>query len=496
VPPLPKPLSERSTGMPQMRRRSAVRTAAGSVQEAFLERVRAVRDDPLLAFPDVVGGEPRELARLREALESARDGKLGFFARRDKGLLGAVWACRELAGREGAPRLLDARIDGNRRFFLPVGHIDKTACLGVQNWDDPLALLQAYAPFAEGGLFFFAGPDVWCTGKRPALVAEWVEALGARLEVALELDGASARCAHPDRASLAHVLGEGGDGARVEVRLCAACCGPETGAVLASRLATPGGRRPFTLAVVLPDGTRKDVGRDADAYYRVGKATGADLVQDAVSGWHAALGAGRYAIGDRLFAGQDAFLDAVEAPAWMRPALAAMTAGGHAAPPMSLADLLARHRDRLADGVRALGGDPASLAAKGANADEGALLRLAHESAERAAKTSDLPDPRAKGRIGSWIDGFVRLRRVEGEATAVARTRREAAILPHKAHVAAFLVACGADASVGTGFTRDQVEAGQALAPLARRVLESTGPAYLEALRGYLMESGSGETSA
>lgn len=488
--PLPKPLSQRDTGMPQMRRRSAVRTAAGNVQEAFLERVRAVRDDPLLVFPDLAGdgGGAREMAKLREALESAKDGKLGFFARRDKGLVGAVWACRELAGREGAPRLLDARIDGNRRFFLPVGHIERTACLGVQNWDDPLALLQAYQPFAEGGLFFFAGPDLWCTGKQPTLVPEWVEGLGARLEVALEMDGASARCEHPDRASLAHVLAGG-----VEVRLCAACCAPETAAVLSSRLATPGGRRPYALAVVLPDGTRREVGRDADAFYRVGKAKGADLVQDSLAGWHTGL-AGRYAIGDRLFASQDAFLDAVEAPAWMRPALAAMTKAGHAAPAMSLADLLARHRDRLADGIRALGADPAAVAARGANADEGALLRLAHESAERAAKTADLPEPVGAGRIGAWIDGFVRLRRVEGDSTAVARTRREAALLPHKAHVAAFLVACGADASVGTGFTRDQVEAGQSLAPLAKKVLETTGPSYLEALRGYLVETGSGET--
>jgi hypothetical protein len=487
---LPKPLSERSTGMPQMRRRSAVRTAAASVQDAFLERARAVRDDPLLVFPDVVGAEPRDLAKLRATLEGIKDGRLGLFARRDKGLVGAVWACRDLADREGAPRLLDARIDGARRFFLPVGHLDKMACLGVQNWDDPLALLQAYAAYAEGGLHFFAGPDLWCTGKEPVLVPEWVEALGARLEVALEMDGASARCAHPDRASLAHALAPG-----VEVRLCAACCGPETGAVLASRLATPGGRRPFTLAVVLPDGTRKEVGRDADAFYRVGKSTGADLVQGVLAAWHAGLAqAGRFAVADRLFADQEAFLDAVEAPDWMRPALAAMTKGGDAAPAASLADLLARHRDRLADGIRALGADPAEVAARGANADEGALLRLAHEAAERRARTADLPEPKAAGRIGQWIDGFVRVRRLEGETTAIARTRREAALLPHKAHVAAFLVACGADPSVGTGFSRDQVEAGQSLAPLAKKVLEATGPAYLAALRGYLAESGSGET--
>ena len=46
LPNLPKPMSQRPTGMPQMRRKSGLRTASGNLQEAFLERVRAIRDDP------------------------------------------------------------------------------------------------------------------------------------------------------------------------------------------------------------------------------------------------------------------------------------------------------------------------------------------------------------------------------------------------------------------------------------------------------------------
>src|SRR5687768_5617545 len=160
LPNLPKPMSQRPTGMPQMRRRSGLRTASGNLQEAFFERVRAVRDDPTRVLPQVVGDEPRELARLRAGLEQAKQGKLGFFARRDKGILGAAWACRGLAGKDSAPHLLDTRVDGQRVFFWPVGHIRKAACLGVQNWDEPLALLLAYDAMAEEGLFLFAGDDL------------------------------------------------------------------------------------------------------------------------------------------------------------------------------------------------------------------------------------------------------------------------------------------------------------------------------------------------
>ena len=473
-----------------MRRRSGLRTASGNLQEAFLERVRAVRDDPLLVLPLVVGEEPKELANLRHALEQAKTGKLGFFARRDKGVLGAAWACRALADKEAAPRLLDTRIDGDRRFYWPVGHIAKPACLGVQNWDEPVTLLVAYQALADGGLHFFAGTDLWCTGRQAVLVPEWIESLAARLEVTLVADDRDARCEHPDRAALAHVLP--GTPRGPEVRLCPDCLPKETPPAFTSRVRNPGGRRPFTLEVVFPDGTRRPVGADADAFYRVGRSSGSDLVAAEVAAWQKGL-TGRFAIGDRLFASQDEFLDAIEAPGWMRPALRAMTAPGHAGPPMSLADLLVRHRARLADGLHALGADPAAVAARGANADEGALLRLAHEQADRDAKTADLPAVALSGSIGQWIDSFVRLRRTDGETVALQKGRREAPRLAHKAHVAAFIAALGSDPAVGTGFSFDQKEAGLHMAPLAKRVLEATGPAYVEALRDYLEQSGSGE---
>src|SRR5688572_30036185 len=246
--PLPKPMSQRPTGMPQMRRRSGLRTASGTLQEAFLERVRAVRDDPTIVLPEVVGEDPKEIARLRAGLLKAKEGSLGFFAKRDKGVLGAAWACRSLASKESAPRLLDARVDGDKRFYWPVGHIAKPACLGVQNWDDPTTLLMAYQGMAEEGLHFFAGPDLWCTGHEATLLPEWIEGLAARLETELVADGRDARCLHPERSALAHVLpGPSATARGPEIRLCPSCCQKETAPALAARVRNPGGRRPYTL---------------------------------------------------------------------------------------------------------------------------------------------------------------------------------------------------------------------------------------------------------
>ncbi|MFO1533282.1 MAG: hypothetical protein ABR562_06245, partial [Thermoplasmatota archaeon] len=69
--PRPPPSAEGMTGMPQMRRKSSIRTATGHVQEQFLERVRAVAEDPTLVLPETVGEEPAALARLRRTLEKA-----------------------------------------------------------------------------------------------------------------------------------------------------------------------------------------------------------------------------------------------------------------------------------------------------------------------------------------------------------------------------------------------------------------------------------------
>lgn len=490
---LPKPLSQRPTGMPQMRRRSALRTASGNLQEAFLERVRAVQDDPEVVLPVLPEGtpEPKELARLRDDLAKAKEGRLGFFARRDKGVLGAAWACRKLAEKDSAPRLMDARVDGDKRFYWPVGHIRKPACLGVQNWDDPATLLLAYEPLAEeAGLHFYAEPELWCTGTEARLLPEWVEALGKRMGADLAVDGQKATCPHPDRALLVHAL-HGGP----EVRLCRGCGKDDAGRGLFARVRNPGGRRPFGLHVLLPDGSRHEPAKDADALYRIGQRTPAALIDAAVADWHRGLaGSGRFAVGDRLLAGQDEFLDHVEAPAWMRPALAAMTKEGHAAATDTLADVLASHRARLADGIRALGADPEDIARRGGNSDEGALLRMAHEASQRAAKTADLPAVRPSGPVGAWVDGFVRSRRTDGEVVALQKVRRESARVPHKAHVAAFIAACGGDPAMGTGYSHDVKEAGLGMAPLAKRVLEATGPAYVAALREYLEQTGSGET--
>src|SRR5207245_557766 len=135
---------------------------------------------------------------------------------------------------ESAPRLLDARIDGHRRFYLQRGHTSRAASLGVQNWDDPLALLLAWQPWAaRRGLHLLAGPSLWC-GERCAPPRAWLAGLCERAGIDLAAEEAEGEGTEASdgvaRASCPH-----GEGARVEIRLddgpgggfalrlCAAC---------------------------------------------------------------------------------------------------------------------------------------------------------------------------------------------------------------------------------------------------------------------------------
>ncbi|HEX2066352.1 MAG TPA: hypothetical protein VHI93_06015, partial [Candidatus Thermoplasmatota archaeon] len=186
------------------KRKSSIRTATDTLQASFLQRQRRVAADPTVLLPACTGAEPAPLARLRRQLERAREGgRLPLRARFDKGILGALRIVRGLARQEAAPRLLDARVDGNRRFYLQRGQTVRLVSLGVQNHDDPLALMLAYGPMAtRHRLHFFAGSRLWCTGAQPKPPEQWFLDLSERSGLPLATDEAGAHCPHADRARI------------------------------------------------------------------------------------------------------------------------------------------------------------------------------------------------------------------------------------------------------------------------------------------------------
>jgi hypothetical protein len=479
------------------RRKSSIRTANESLQEQFLARVRRAVEDPTLLLPETVGPEPPALARLRRRLDRARGGRLPLLARLDRSLVGALWVAKQVAAQESAPRLLDARVDGNRRFYLQRGHVPRPVNVGVQNWDDPAALLLAYGPLAtRHGLHLFAGRRLWSTGTRPAPPPEWFEDLAERVGVPLERHGDDWCCPHADSATVE--LAFRGEGAPA-VRACGGC-GAKAGNLHRALLerclvgARPG--RPVDIRVALPAGDRLEVPETVATAYAKGATDEAGLLDQVLKAWRAAAGR-RYLLGRRDFGtDQEAFLEALGLEPWERDAARAMTRDGHLGDARGPADVLAAHRDRLAEGVDAiLPGEGAAFAARHAGTEARAVLRLAREQAQRRERVRDLPEIPGLGPLGSWIDGFVRQARTLDRPQLLQRVRREVAQSPFPAHLCAFLQASGLAGEGERSFTPDQKEAGTHWAPLARRVLEATGPAYRDAVLAYLAETGAGESA-
>lgn len=280
--PLPKPLSlrQQQTGMPQRRRKSGLRTAASSLQEQFLDRMERLVEDPLLVFPRIEGPEPRPLAKLRRGLTTLKAGRIPLAARFDAHVLGATYRAMMLADWEAVPRMLDAKIAGQRRFYVQRGQVTRACSLGVQNFDQPRVLLLAYASTAQRhALHFFALADgVLCTGKAATPPAAWFAAVGGdTVSLNAEKDGLWG-CGHGDRDRLRLGLHDG------PAVACCAPCGAKLEGLhrrMRERYMGPQQKKPFTLHVVKPDGAAREPSREAMARYRAGIATEADVIRSA-----------------------------------------------------------------------------------------------------------------------------------------------------------------------------------------------------------------------
>lgn len=492
--PLPKPLSQRPTGMPQRRRKSGLRTAAGSLQEQFLARVQQLVDDPLLVLPECPGGEPRAIARLRRGLEALKAGRTPLVARFDRHVLGAVANARKVAARDAVPRLMDAKIAGQRRFYLQVGHVAPACTLGVQNHDEPRVLLVAYGTMAKRhGLHFFAADSLWCSGRQPRPPQAWIEQLAGDSGVSFAGDATAGwTCAHGERARVRLTWREGPP--------LAACadCGKRMGGLhvrVRQGYLGPNTRQPVEIDVALPDGGAHLPTREELARYRAGLAGEAELCSAALAAWRRS-GAARWTVGDRTFTSAQALADSLAPEPWEAPVLVRLLEGGYVAAAASVDAVLRDRRGALGDALRVHLEDGPAFAAAHAGMAPRDLVRAAHDEARRRAASAQLPHPQGLGPQGAWIDALARALLADGRAGAVPVLRRAVggdAPVP-RSTVFAFLHAAGGSLDLEARFSADEKAAAQALLEPARRVLDARGDAYVPALAQFLTLTGAGET--
>lgn len=485
--------------MAKRRRRTSIRTASGTAQKQYLGRLRDLRDDPLRVVPEPVGPEPRPIARIRKRLERIKRKGPGFFDRRDKGVVGAVAQALPLAEAEAVPRLLDHKVAGQRKFYTVRGHATRNCAIGVQNHDDPRALLLAYHELAKKeGLHFFAVPRLWCTGATPVPPPEWIEALAKKGDITLTPDDDGWGCPHADKARLA-LRFRGGP----RLAACGAC-GKRAGnlhKIVTARYAGPRTRQPVDVEVLLPDGSTQEPDSKDVAAYRADVQAEAELIAKGAQAWRKETRQQtdeiRFVLGEKAHGGdQERFLDALAPEPWERTALAAMTAKGHASGATTVAGVLKAIPDQIPVGVEALLGSGTGVDFVRAHRRDAPrdILRKAHEEAERRARVADLPRLQGLGPVGSWLDGTVRAVRGQGKQAAVRRVQQaldDGTVGPQ--HAWAVLAALGGDMATEARIPPDAKRSGEGLVPLAKGLMEASGDAYRDALAGYLQQAGTGE---
>ncbi|HET6398314.1 MAG TPA: hypothetical protein VFH47_02030 [Candidatus Thermoplasmatota archaeon] len=489
--PLPKPLSQRPTGMPQQRRKSSLRTAAGTTQEAFLARLRELREDPTVVLPQVDGDGPKPLRSLASKLERMKERGPGFLDRFDKGIVGAVAHTCRIADQESVPRLLDAKIAGQRRFYLHRGHVDRAAMIGVQNFDEPRVLLVAYTLMAQKhGLHFFATDSgLWCTGAAADPPAAWVDGFSREIGIRLERVGDRILCPHRDPVRV--LMGfEDGPGLAV----CGPC-GRKAGGVhkqLRAHYVGPKRKHPVTVCVLHPDGSTAPVEREQLARFRAGLVDEAVLAAEGAAAWRAS-GTARWVLGEQAFPDADALVEALKPEPWERPVLRHLVRNGHVGTQASVAGVLSERQADLGDALKEHLDDGPAFLREHAGMALRDIVRAAHEESERRAALERLPRMSGLGPQGRWIDDLARARVGGGQPAAVSMLRRAVVEAPvPRTTCYAFVQAVGGAPDLESRFTADERAAAQPLVGPAREVLGAAGDAYQEALRRFLEVSGAG----
>lgn len=259
------------------KKRTSIRTAAGTAQDIFLARIRELAADPLRVLPAMPQGTPKPLAKVQAGLEKVAAGKSGFSIKRDKGIVGAVWQSVQLAELEAVTHLVDHKVGGRRRFYLIRGQVQRAAMLGVQNHDDAKVLLMAYRKMAkESNLHFFADTGLTCSGDRPVPPESWWDFVATKLGITWE-DHRCKTCTHPDRA-LVELTFPDGPGMAV----CGSCAKDAGGLhkVVTQQYAGPRERTPLDIHL-LPEGIegpRVEAPRELAAAYRAGIETESSLL--------------------------------------------------------------------------------------------------------------------------------------------------------------------------------------------------------------------------
>lgn len=487
-------------------RRKATLHSAGKVQEAdLLERARALHDDPSLISPICDGGcvflSPVAASRKGIAkVFAARDdnAKLQKLARSGNELARAYASALLLASDGKVPYVAELKLPGMTASYVLRGAVKPFYAAGVLNYDDRQLRLLAVSKWVKKRKLHFYSADrgIVCTGKRDAPPRDFVEEEAELLGLE-ETAPNQFTCGHRgDRLVIKW------KSANVTFERCRQCFDDvPTLVAIARHTAVPEALSKFDVEAVLTPlsgtfgETTTTIPPEEIAAYKAGQRTDSLLLDAARSARVETMrtGASRvFVAGDKSF-GDDAnaFIKALNAsPAEeiaIRAALAQREKPVILDKPTTaraLAELWNDHGLAMLEAV-AGNAEVAKRIHKDRIGPEEAndLIRRADREGAHGRMTSALPTFAKLPPNAAAADAIARAFRAGGKADAVKTATERASSGKAKGVALAFLTELGASKGQEWRFTQQDTETAQALADVARRMLNDPPESYHAALR-------------
>jgi hypothetical protein len=493
-----------------------VKATPKALEKDLLANAKRLSQDPSLIIPKCSGSECRKcaFAKIEKKLNKVAaykddEAKLLKLASKGEPLVRAYAGAISLALVGKIPFLSTMQLPVGDVSFAVRGKADAKTAIGIQHFDDPDLRLLAYWDIArKKGLHIYSTEEgLYCSVDGPHPPAEYVGEMVGALPYQLK----DMACKRQSPSSLGLLWRSQNQ----TITVCQGCARTENSLhTLTSRIAAENPADDFEpgfnyVAECAKSGCSpclKDLTVEAafanSQGYTQGSVTDKAFIESSQAELVRLVEArgGIFVMSGRCYGGDmESFLREVKgAPQEVEVLEKLVRSNGVGV--LSDSDQAGRVISSLwpaySEEMLSIVSSPATAKAVLADMADAAPTVMLAEARRREAGAAVLAAlPRLKlGAVGQLADDLARSFKADGKE-AMLRAADKARTKDHrlKAVALAFIEAVGEGASRKWQFSREESEFGMHLSPWARRMLDSTGGAYAEALKELVLQSGAGE---
>ena len=493
-----------------------VKATPKALEKGLIETSKMLRDDPLIIIPQCSGEKCRKcrfdkVQRKIGKISNYKDDpdKLNKIAKHGDQLVRAYAAAISLAAAGKIPFLTSAQLPVGEVSFAVRGNVDREKLIGIQHFDDPdLRLLAYFGVAKKRDLHIYSTKErLYCSEGGAKVPENYITEMLEQSEY--KLKGVS--CGHSESDACLIVNWKS---AGKEIRICHECV-KEINLIswLSSRIAANEANDDFDVNVErklhcvasncadCPSKKAFEMSDDLKRSYLDGKISDKDLVSRYIEEWNVTTrwmesvfisGADCYGHDKNMFMtnvkGSEAEIMALNHLLDVKN-ISIVSSSNQAG--KIITDIWEPNKQTILEGVASNSVIEDIL--KRTDLTPPQMVQEARRLEQNQNISSALPRYSKLGEIGTYADLLARTYKTEGKE-AMVRATDKGRQKDHriKSISFAFLNSAG-DPSKNWQFNKEETDYGVYLSQFAQKMLESTGPAYDEALRNLLAAAGASE---